>query len=461
MTKLKFLGAARTVTGSKYLVEGGDGRRVLVDCGLYQGLKELRLRNWEPLPVDAADIDAVVLTHAHLDHSGYLPRLVADGFRGRVFCTPGTADLCRLILPDSARIQTEDARDANRGGYSRHTPALPLYTEPDAFRALSQLQPVGFQRPVTVVPGIDIEFINAGHLLGSAFIRMRIDGAKPRVVLFSGDVGRYDRPVLPDPSPAPQADVVVVESTYGDRLHEKDDQGSGLAAVIRETVARGGKVIVPAFAIGRVEEVLYWLRKLEDTAQIPKLPVFLDSPMAADALRDYANRASELDPDMQSGARDASRFGTARFQTIASPQQSDELVRSRIPSIVISASGMATGGRVLRHLQVALPDKRNTIVFTGYQAAGTRGRLLVEGATEVKIRGRLVPVAARVEQIDSMSAHADSAEILRWLSGITEPPAMTYVVHGEPAAAEALKGKIEQRFAWRVHVPAYLEEVDL
>jgi metallo-beta-lactamase family protein len=460
MVKLKFLGAAGTVTGSRYLVQTGE-RRVLVDCGLFQGLKELRLRNWETLPVDPADLDAVVLTHAHLDHTGYLPRLVADGFRGRIFCTPGTADLCQLLLPDSARIQMEDAREANRGGYSKHVPALPLYDEADAFRALSRLQPVGFERPVTVTPGIGVEFINAGHLLGSAFVRMTIEGTKPRVLLFSGDVGRYDRPVLPDPTPVAETDVLVVESTYGDRLHEPDDQGAHLASIIRDTVARGGKMIVPAFALGRVEEVIYWLRKLEDAAQIPKLPVYLDSPMATEALKSYSNRVNELDPDMRQRPGDASRFSTARFKTVSSPQQSDEIVRSRIPCIVISASGMATGGRVLSHLLAALPDKRNTVVFAGYQAAGTRGRSLVEGATEVKIRGRLVPVAARIEHLDSMSAHADSAELLRWLGGFTRPPEITYVVHGEPSAEQAFAAKIEERFGWRVHAPEYLEEVDL
>ena len=460
MMTLKFLGAALTVTGSKYLVQAGD-RRVLVDCGLFQGLKELRLRNWEPLPLDAAGLDAVVLTHAHLDHSGYLPRLVADGFRGRIFCTPGTADLCGLVLPDSARIQMEDARDANRGGYSKHSPALPLYDEADAFRALSQLQRVGYERPVTVVPGIEVEFINAGHLLGSAFVRMTIGGQSPRVVLFSGDVGRYDRPVVPDPQPVAETDVLVVESTYGDRVHDEDDHGARLAAVIRETVARGGKVIIPAFALGRVEEVIYWLRTLEDAGDIPRLPVYLDSPMAVEALKDYTNRVSELDPDVRTGRRGLSALSTARFRTVSSPQESGELARSRIPSIVISASGMATGGRVLNHLQEALPDKRNTVVFAGYQAAGTRGRQLVDGATEVKIHGRVFPVAAHIEHLDSMSAHADSAEMLRWLEGFTRPPSVAYVVHGERPAVDAFKGKIEQRFGWRVHAPEYLEEVDL
>jgi metallo-beta-lactamase family protein len=457
MTKLTFLGAARTVTGSKHLLEAG-GRKVLVDCGLFQGLKELRLRNWQPLPIDPADLAGVVLTHAHLDHTGYLPRLVADGYRGRVFCTPGTADLCKLVLPDSARLQEEDARAANRHNYSKHHPALPLYRESDAFRALSQLQPLGFNRPISLVDGIDIEFIHAGHLLGSAFVKMTIkDGP---TVLFGGDLGRYGRPVLPDPSPPPQADFLLLESTYGDRVHEPDDEGARLAAIIKDTVARGGKLIIPSFAIGRVEEVLYWIKRLEDEGKIPRLPVFVDSPMALEALRYYASRANELDPDIMA-AVEVRRFFTARFQAVASPQQSADLVRSKIPSIVVSSSGMATGGRVLYHLQSVLPDSRSTVLFVGYQAAGTRGRALVDGAREVKIRGQFVPVNARIERLDSMSAHADSAETLRWLGGFTTAPRMTCLVHGEPGPMDALKSTIESRLHWKVHAPAHLEQVEL
>ena len=459
MTKLTFLGAARTVTGSKYLLDVA-GRGILVDCGLFQGLKELRLRNWQPLPVPASDISAVVLTHAHLDHTGYLPRLVAEGFHGRVYCTAGTADLCKLVLPDSARLQEEDAREANRLHYSKHSPALPLYREPDAFRALSKLQPFGFNRSVTIGKGVEIEFINAGHLLGSSFVRMTIEGPPPVRILFGGDLGRYGRPVLPDPSLPVDADVLLVESTYGDRVHEPDDEGARLAAIIKETVARGGKMIVPAFAIGRVEEVLYWLKRLEDNGQIPKLPVFVDSPMALEALRYYAQRADELDADIN-GSVLVRRFTTARYQPVTSPQQSAELVRSRIPSIVVSSSGMATGGRVLHHLQAALPDKQNTILFVGYQAAGTRGRQLVDGARELKIRGQPVTVAARIERIDSMSAHADSQEILRWLGGFSQPPRITYLVHGEPGPMDALKATIESRLRWKAHAPQHMEEVEL
>jgi metallo-beta-lactamase family protein len=296
MASLTFLGAARTVTGSKYLLEH-DGVRVLVDCGLFQGLKPLRERNWEDLPVPAASIHAVVLTHAHLDHVGYLPRLVAQGFSGRAFCTAGTQDLCRLVLPDAGRIQEEDARQANKHHYTRHAPALPLYDEIAAQRALTHLQPVGYDREIEIAPGISIEFHPAGHLLGSAFVVARLRGSK--TILFGGDLGRYDRPVLRDPANAVAADVVLVESTYGDRDHAPDDNGEGLAEIIRETAGRGGKLIVPSFAIGRVEEVLYWIKRLEQRARIPVLPVYVDSPMATEALRDYAHRVSELDPDMQ------------------------------------------------------------------------------------------------------------------------------------------------------------------
>ena len=457
MTKLTFLGAARTVTGSKYLVDTG-GRKILVDCGLFQGLKDLRLRNWQPLPFDPADLSAVVLTHAHLDHTGYLPRLVVDGYHGRVLCTAGTADLCKLVLPDSARLQEEDAREANRLHYSKHSPALPLYRESDAYRALSQLRTVTFNTRTPLIDGVDVEFINAGHLLGSSFIRMTIEGGP--TILFGGDLGRYGRPVLPDPSAPPQADVLLLESTYGDRIHEPDDQGARLAAIIKDTIARGGKVIIPAFAIGRVEEVLYWLKHLEDRNQIPKLPVFLDSPMALEALRYYASRANELDPDLQSG-EEIRRFFTARFQPVSSAQQSSELVRSRIPSIVVSSSGMATGGRVLYHLQSALPDKRSTVLFVGYQAEGTRGRQLVEGARDVKIRGQVVAVNARIEKLDSMSAHADAEETLRWLGGFGTPPRKTYLVHGEAGPMDALKATIESRLHWNVDTPNHLEEVEL
>jgi metallo-beta-lactamase family protein len=458
MPSLTFLGAAETVTGSKHLLDTGS-HRILVDCGLFQGLKELRLKNWDPLPVPASSIDAVILTHAHLDHSGYLPRLVSQGFRGRIFCTPGTRDLCTLVLPDSAHIQEEDARNANRHSYTKHNPALPLYTVDDAEHTLMLLQPVGYNRPVPVVPEATVEFINAGHLLGSAYARVKLGG---KTLLFGGDLGRYGRPVLPDPLPVDHADVLLLESTYGDRLHEPDDQGQRLEEIITQAIARGGKLIIPAFAIGRVEELLYWLKRLEDEKRIPVLPVFVDSPMAAKALQFYTDHADELDLDLMPGARGVCTFCTTRLTTVASVQQSQELTASRRQAIVIAASGMATGGRVLHHLAEALPSEKNTVLFVGFQAAGTRGRKLVDGEKTVRIKGQDIPVKATIESLDSMSAHADAGEIMRWLSGFSAPPSMTYLVHGEPGSLNALKQRIEkEKQQWPVHIARYLETVQL
>ena len=452
------MGAARTVTGSKYLLEHG-GKRVLVDCGLFQGLKDLRLRNWAQFPTPPREIDAVVLTHAHLDHVGYLPRLRADGYRGRVFCTAGTKELCGLVLPDSGRIQEEDARQANRHGYSKHHPALPLYTESDALAALTQLQPIGYQRAIEIVPGISIEFFPAGHLLGSAFVVARLQSGP--TILFGGDLGRYARPVLPDPSNAVQADVVLVESTYGDRDHVADDNGEELAQVVRTTVERGGKLIIPAFAIGRVEELLYWMRRLEQERRIPIVPVYVDSPMANGALKFYSARITELDEDMRPTEKNVSTFATTRFQTVSSPQQSKELTASRKPSIVISSSGMATGGRVLHHMAAALPDPRNTVLFVGYQAAGTRGRQLVDGARDVRIHGQSISVNARIAKIDSMSAHADRGEIMRWLGTFPAKPSRVCLVHGEAEPMDALKTLIQQRLDWTAETPQHLQKLSL
>jgi metallo-beta-lactamase family protein len=460
--ELTFLGAARTVTGSKYLLTHGKAV-VLFDCGLFQGLKELRLRNWQDLSIPAASITAVVLTHAHLDHVGYVPRLVKQGFKGPVFCTSGTAELSQLVLPDSGRIQQEDARQANRHGYSKHSPAMPLYDEADAHRALTHFHRVGFHRQIEVADGVTVEFRGSGHLLGSAYVVTRLSGG--HTILFGGDLGRYGRPVLPDPEDAVRADTVLVESTYGDRDHPTDDQGNELAVVIRETAARGGKVVIPAFAIGRVEELLYWIRRLERERRIPVLPVYVDSPMASEALRFYIQRAHELDPDMQSekkpGTRDVSAFATARFQVIASPQQSKELTAGRKAGIVISSSGMATGGRVLHHLAAALPDSKNTVLLVGFQAEGTRGRQLLEGAKELRIHGMSVPVHARVAKLNSMSGHADRGEIVRWLKTLPAPPQRLFLVHGEPHPMDALKTTIKNELGWDAATPQHLERVSL
>ncbi len=483
MASITFLGAARTVTGSKYLLDTGTAK-VLVDAGLFQGLKELRLRNWAEFPIPAKEIDAIILTHAHLDHCGYLPRLVSQGFRGRVFCTAGTQDLCRIVLPDSGRIQEEDAANANRHGYSKHAPALPLYGEADALRAVSLLQPVGYDRAVPVAPDVVVEFINAGHLLGSSYARVRTGG---RTILFGGDLGRFNRPVLPDPAMVPEADYLLVESTYGDRVHEADDDGSQLATVISRTAERGGRVIIPAFAIGRVEELIYWVRRLEEERRIPVLPVFVDSPMAVEALARYTERLHELDPDMQPEVHDEKAphgpadhqgrpesrrhqaeherqlcgFCTRRFKTISTAAESKQLTQSKSPSIIISASGMATGGRVLHHLKASLPDARNTVLFAGYQAAGTRGRQLVDGQPTVRIHGETIPVHARIERLESMSAHADSLEILRWLGGFARPPRLTFLVHGEPSAMETLGASITAKLGWKTRMPEHQETIQL
>jgi metallo-beta-lactamase family protein len=458
MPSLTFLGAARTVTGSKHLLEV-DGRRVLVDCGQFQGRKDLRELNWQAFPFDPKGLDAVVLTHAHIDHCGMLPRLVAAGYEGRIFCTPGTLDLCRVVLPDAGRLQEEDARQANKHGYTRHAPAEPLFTEADAYRAITQLQPVGYERAIEVAAGVHVDFLPAGHLLGSAYARARVGGAEGRTILFGGDLGRYGRPVLPDPSPVAHADVLLLESTYGDRVHPADDGGEALAQLIRSTLERKGKLIVPSFAIGRVEEVLYWIKRLEDERRIPVAPVFVDSPMAKEALRYYSQRLNELDPEMGEHGREVKVFATARFKVLQSAAESKQLTASNIPAIVISSSGMATGGRVLHHLARALPDPKNTVMFVGFQAEGTRGRQLVDGAPEVKIHGRLIPVGATIARLDAMSAHADQQEILRWLGGFEQPPKHTFLVHGEPGAQETLKRAVEEQPGWNVHIPTRGETV--
>jgi metallo-beta-lactamase family protein len=466
--KLTFLGAAQTVTGSKHLLEV-DGQQVLVDCGLFQGLKKLRERNWQPLPVRADGIRAVVLTHAHLDHCGFLPRLVNQGFRGRIFCTPATAELARIVLADAAHIQEEDAERANRKGYTKHSPALPLFTSADANRAMTMLQPVGYDRPVPVAPGLSVDFLNAGHLLGSAYARMRVHSAG-KTILFGGDLGRFARPVLPDPTAIDEADVLLVESTYGNRIHEPDRDGARLAEIISATVQRGGKVVIPSFALGRVEELLYWISRLEQEHRIPVVPVYVDSPMAAAVLQAYRSRADELDPEISSAAGNGDRaqayrklcmFCTKKLKVVSTIPESRAIQESRTPSIVISASGMATGGRVLHHLVRTLPDARNTVLFAGYQAAGTRGRLLLEGTATTRIHGQDVRVAARVESVDFMSAHADTSEILQWLGGFKRAPELTCLVHGDPVPMNALKGRIESELHWSVRTPEHLETINL
>lgn len=455
MATLTFLGAARTVTGSKHFLEV-DGQRILIDCGLFQGLKELRLRNWSPMPIPPETIDCVVLTHAHIDHCGWLPRLVSQGFTGPIFCTAGTADLCGLVLPDAAHLQEEDAKFANQRGYSKHQPALPLYTEADAAAALSRLRPSPFGKKVTITDGFEVEFINAGHLLGSSYVKLTRSDKSSAGILFGGDLGRYSRPILPDPAPGVDADVLLVESTYGDRVHPDEDDGQVLARIVTETHARRGKVIIPAFAIGRVEELLYWLFKLEDEGRLPQMPIYVDSPMAIKGIGFYQARTDELDKEVQ-----AVRRKLPRFTPVNSARESKALVENDRPAIIIASSGMATGGRVVHHLVAGLPDPRNTVLFVGFQAAGTRGRQLIEGAQHVKIFGQHVPVHARIEKIDGLSSHADAGEIIRWLRTFPRAPKVTYLVHGEIVAQDALKLRIAKELGWHVEVPMHGQKVDV
>jgi metallo-beta-lactamase family protein len=449
MATIQFLGAAETVTGSMHLVTADD-RQVLLDCGLFQGLKPLRLRNWRDFPFDPKRLDAVVLSHAHIDHSGALPLLVRRGYRGPIYATSGTVDLLGVLLPDAAHLQEEEADRANRYGYSKHKPALPLYTAEDAQRALGQLERAGYGRPFPVTGDITVTYRRAGHILGAATVDVKL-GPGPRVV-FSGDVGRYDRPILPDPEPVPEADVLLLESTYGDRTHPTGT-AEDLARIVNETAQRGGALLVPAFVVDRTQELLWMLQRLEDEKRIPVLPVYVDSPSATEVTEIYGRHPEDYDGEMRAEKqRGADPLRTKRCQFCRTVEESKRLNDLRGPVIIISSSGMATGGRILHHLQHRLPDERTTVLLVGFQAAGTRGRSLQDGARTIKMFGAQVPVHARVETIHGLSAHADRDELLRWLGGFRRPPGRTYLVHGEPQAAEALRETIHDRLGWSVDV---------
>ncbi len=436
----------------------------MIDCGLFQGIKELRLRNWDALPINPASIGWVLLTHAHIDHTGYLPRLVRDGFTGPVYATSATADLLKIMLPDSGRIQEEDAEYANRKGFSKHKPALPLYTEQDANAALKQMRGVPYDEEVRLSKFLSARFISVGHILGSSYVTVDVTerDSDPIKIIFSGDVGRYDEPILNDPTPAEEADYLLVESTYGNRLHEETDPKDRLAEIINETAERGGKVIIPAFAIGRTQLLVYYLRELEDEGRIPVLPVAVDTPMGVSATRLYSKHKDDHDFDMRRLANiNRNPLATRNFSLVQGRAGSKALSSQSGSAVIISASGMATGGRVLHHMAHYLPDPASAVVLVGYQAAGTRGRRLQDGETEIKIHGQMVSVRARIETVGSLSAHADSGEILRWLKGFKRPPRTTFVVHGEPESAAALRDKIEKELGWNAVVPAYQEIVEL
>lgn len=451
-SRLVFLGAADTVTGSRYLIETG-GRRILVDCGLFQGLKVLRERNRARFPVDPAGIDAVILSHAHLDHSGYLPALVRDGFRGPIFATKATAELCEVMLPDSAHLLEEEAEHARRHRWSKHVDPQPLYTAADADRALSLFRPVPFSVSQTPVPGVTFELVPAGHILGAAQVQLTVGGTRVR---FTGDLGRPDDPLMRPPHELGRTDVLVTESTYGDRAHSDVDPEQALADLIRRTVRRDGVVLIPAFTVGRTETVLLHLARLRSAGRIPHVPIFLNSPMAVDVAAIYRRHPEEMRGDP------AEMEDIYRTVTMVRTVEESKALNARPgPMIIISASGMLTGGRILHHLVAFGSSSGNAIVLTGFQAAGTRGSALVGGATSLRIFGRDVPILAEVLTLDDLSAHADADELLSWMSAAPAAPAMTFVTHGEPEAADALRARIQRELGWRVRVPEHRESIDL
>lgn len=449
--KLTFLGATETVTGSKYLLEE-KGRRILVDCGLFQGVKALRLQNWESLPVEPATIDAVVLTHAHIDHSGYLPKLFRDGFRGPVYCTPPTKALCEILLLDSAKLMEEEARYANKKGFSKHKPALPLFTTEDTEQVLESFNTVPFGQETGIDGDFRIRYGRAGHILGAANLVIRSGDLR---VGFSGDIGRLRDPVMVEPEAMPAVDVLIVESTYGNRAHLNSDPVQELNDAVQLASSRGGSVLIPSFAVGRAQQILYYLMKLQQDVGAPLPPIFLDSPMATNVTALYR----EFPREHRLTAQELERLG-AGVRYVRDVEES-KLIQLRTDSrIIISASGMATGGRVLHYLKKMAPRKQDVILFVGYQAVGTRGASLVAGVEEIKIHGEYVPVHARVLNLENLSAHADAGEILKWLSGSKMSPRV-FVTHGEPAAADALRLQIKDRFGWRCEVPAHGQSFDL
>jgi metallo-beta-lactamase family protein len=450
--KLTFLGATGTVTGSKYLLEVG-GKRILIDCGLFQGLKQLRLKNREKLSIDPANVDAVILSHAHIDHTGYLPLFVRNGFAGKVYCSYGTRDLCEILLPDSAHLQEEEARFANKYGFSKHSPALPLYTKDDAVKALKLFSPVDFEKDIDLGSGVIVRLSPNGHILGSAFVRIHDTKTS---ILFSGDIGRPNDVLMKPPTQIKQADYLVVESTYGDRVHDKADPKIKLAAAINRTISRGGKVIIPVFAVSRAQELLYYIHLLKAKGSVPDVPVYLNSPMAIDATEIFNRHRGE---HRLSASECEAMFHTAHM--VNTVEQSKALNENRHPMIILAASGMATGGRVVHHLKAFAPNPNNTILFAGFQAAGTRGAAMVNGADSIKIHGEYIPVNAEVAMISNLSAHGDYLEILDWMRGFESAPKQVFITHGEPIAADAMRHRIEETLHWNTCLPDYLQTVEL
>jgi metallo-beta-lactamase family protein len=445
--KLSFLGGVGTVTGSKYLLES-NGKKILVDCGLFQGRKEYRLRNWAALPLDPKTITAVLVTHAHIDHTGYIPLLIKNGFNGPIYTTQATIDLCKILLPDSGYLQEEDAKRSNRYGYTKHAPALPLYTQEEAIRALDYFKPVNFGNPLKIFEDFQATWHRAGHILGASFIHCHSEG---RRILFSGDIGRLNDPIMKPPVPIEATDYLVIESTYGDRLHEASNPIEKIADVINRTAKRGGTVLIPAFAVGRAQAILYYLFKMKEAQKIPDLPIYLDSPMAIDATHIMHNH-----PQDHHLSKKECTMTCQVAKYVNSSDESKWIDTQPFPKVIISASGMATGGRILHHLKVFAPDPRNTVLLTGYQAAETRGASLLEGKPEIKIHGEEVLVRAEIANISELSAHADYEEILTWMKGFQHPPQKVFITHGEPAASLSLKKHIEDQLGWVCSIPQYL-----
>jgi metallo-beta-lactamase family protein len=464
MATLTFLGAAGTVTGSRYLLEAG-GERLMIDCGLFEGLKELRLRNWSPCPIEAGSVPWLALTHAHLDHTGYIPRFINEGFNGEIYSTDATLDLCRLLLPDSGHLQEEDADYANRKGFSKHRPALPLYTYDNAAASLERFRAVDESKPVRLSEHFSLRYFSVGHILGARSLLVEIrDQAGLHRVFFSGDVGREQQLVIRRPAiPKIEGDYVMLcESTYGDRLHPTDDFRARLVDVVEGTAARGGSVLIPAFAVGRTQELLYILRELIEQNRLHSLPIHVDSPMAIDCTDIYRRHHEDHNLEMNALERRGIKpFTPPDVHFDRTVEQSKALNDSHYPTVIISASGMATGGRVLHHLKRCLPDHRNTILFEGFQAPGTRGHSLQAGARAVKMHGEMVPVRARIESMENLSAHADYGELLRWLGSFPRPPKKVWLVHGEPQAAQSLRQKITDQLHWDADAAQYLQQITL
>ncbi|MCA1625307.1 MAG: MBL fold metallo-hydrolase [Acidobacteria bacterium] len=466
MASISFYGGVGTVTGSKYLLEN-NGKKILVDCGLFQGLKKLRERNWQDPPFNPSEIDAVIITHAHIDHTGFLPRLVKLGFSGKVFTSRATCDLLKILLPDSARLQEEEADYRNRNNLTSHSPALPLYDEDDAKETLKRLEPISNDgKAVEICENFRAAFNVAGHILGASLVLVEMENAKENgdsiKFLFSGDLGHYDQPIIKDPAIPSDCDYLMVESTYGNRLHGEISSDKQLTEIINEAARRNAPILIPAFAIGRTQEILYLIRELEEQKRIPILPVIVDSPMAAQATQVH-NRFSEEHDEEYASILTQKRhpLRTGSMMTTSSRDESKKLNDMKGARIIISASGMLTGGRVLHHAMRVLPNENATIVFVGYQAAGTTGRRIQDGEREVRIMKQWIPVRCHVEKVEGFSAHADWKGVLRWLEGLKTTPKKVFTTHGEPEAAEAMAQHIRERFGWTVTVPHYGQTVEL